>query len=217
MLIHRCYTIYGSRKGIAWFLIVISVISNGLLLVDSILQPYGSTNTQDPTKSALLAKNILIDTAAVVVVAIANLIITLTTATRIWLITKQTQAVLGKQIYSRPLRQITVIVLESGILYPLAAILAQTIILSSERHHGLLPFDPTVTLMAGIAPTLIIVRAASKKSVESVHQMVSTLRFAERNDYPAHESRESVSMGLESSLDKRIFPSLQALTRARTL
>ncbi|ESK88858.1 hypothetical protein Moror_17058 [Moniliophthora roreri MCA 2997] len=53
--------------------------------------------------------------------------------------------------------------------------------ITDPARKGNIPVDlfPVVYQTAGIAPTLIIVRAASGRAIESVDQAVSTLRFGD--------------------------------------
>uniref|UniRef100_A0A0W0G3F0 Uncharacterized protein n=1 Tax=Moniliophthora roreri TaxID=221103 RepID=A0A0W0G3F0_MONRR len=77
----------------------------------------------------------------------------------------------------------TIITLESGILYPifLATYVVYTLLLDPDAG-GSIPFQLFIVTyqVAGIAPTLIIIRAARGKTVEhtSMNQVVSSLHFA---------------------------------------
>ncbi|KAK7032485.1 hypothetical protein VNI00_013053 [Paramarasmius palmivorus] len=122
-------------------------------------------------------------------------------AGRIWWITRQARQLMGQRINSK-YRTIIAIILESGSIYPTSIIVY--LIIANTLYYtntaGILPIDlyPVVWQAAGIAPTLIIVRAGSGKSVETVDQVVSTLHFA---DAP---QRVTVSMEASES-DKEQF------------
>ncbi|KAJ8079608.1 hypothetical protein PM082_011195 [Marasmius tenuissimus] len=100
---------------------------------------------------------------------------------RIWWISHEARKLIGKPIHQR-YKSIVVIIVDSGLLY--ATVLLLNIILQltvTHNYSGVLPFvvAPISALMSGLAPTLIIVRAAGGKSVDNVNQMVSSLHFAD--------------------------------------
>ncbi|EEB89302.1 hypothetical protein MPER_12614 [Moniliophthora perniciosa FA553] len=71
------------------------------------------------------------------------------------------------------------IVIESGVLYPISATAA---LIVSCNFVNTAPVDltPIPVFAAGIAPTLIIVRAQLGKNVESLQEAVSDIRFTSR-------------------------------------
>ncbi|KAL0575088.1 hypothetical protein V5O48_006879, partial [Marasmius crinis-equi] len=73
--------------------------------------------------------------------------------------------------------------LESGSLYSMSLLAGYMVMLIKGEIPA--PFDPGVitTQFAGLAPTLLIVRVAYNKSVDSVqeNQRVSALAFADRS------------------------------------
>ncbi|EEB97613.1 hypothetical protein MPER_03035, partial [Moniliophthora perniciosa FA553] len=89
------------------------------------------------------------------------------------------------------LPRVTRIILESGVLYPLATIVGTIAI---NVHPTFIPFDfaPPAALAAGIAPTLIIFRAKLGKIAESMQQQVSELRFPSRREGNANSQIYSV-------------------------
>uniref|UniRef100_A0A0W0FAG2 Uncharacterized protein n=1 Tax=Moniliophthora roreri TaxID=221103 RepID=A0A0W0FAG2_MONRR len=103
--------------------------------------------------------------------AVVNSLVTLLTAGRIWWVGRQAMKVVGKQY-----RTIIAILLESGMLYPIA-IIVPLILGPSGTDVSPVNLFPITYQVAGIAPTLIIVRAQSGKAIESVDQVVSTLRY----------------------------------------
>ncbi|KAK7032491.1 hypothetical protein VNI00_013060 [Paramarasmius palmivorus] len=180
MLIHRCWIIWGSRKRVAFPLIIMSLGTNVLGLVSYIMWSIGVGDTTVDSNRVLLDKANTLNLGYSIANVIVNSIITLTTAGGIWWISRQARKEMGRTI-DQKYKTIVAIILESGVLYPLAIIVQVTVGYTVDPDaSGAVPVDlgPVVWQAAGIAPTLIIVRAAMGKSVDSVHQQVSTLRFA---------------------------------------
>ncbi|KAK1234653.1 hypothetical protein PQX77_002136 [Marasmius sp. AFHP31] len=140
-----------------------------------------------------------VNSASFIAAGAFNFVLTLLTAGRIWWISREARKLGGKPLSSR-YNAIVAIIIESGFIYSattlLYIILAMTI---DPEAHGLMPIDLSVlsSQMAGLAPTLIIVRVAYNKSVESVQQMLSTLEFTDPSD-----RRQSAS-ALPTTVDLR--------------
>ncbi|KAK1222619.1 hypothetical protein PQX77_014525 [Marasmius sp. AFHP31] len=110
----------------------------------------------------------------------ANLLVTALTASRIWWLSREARECFGRgtrNLYGR----MVAIILESGFLYP-ASTFVQLALTQSASKIGV-PIDllPTVTLMAGIAPALMIVRCRVFNALQN-HTVreagaLSTLRF----------------------------------------
>ncbi|KAJ8073286.1 hypothetical protein PM082_020158 [Marasmius tenuissimus] len=182
MLIHRCYIIWNSNKFVAIPLIFISFAMNAIGFASTVLGNIGyQAAGTSPSKLRIFLLGNEINNAYAITSAVFNSILTLLTAGRIWWITRQARSMMGEQI-DHTYRAIVAIILESGLLYPITQVI--NIILQYKVDvyaRGLSPVDLSAIPIqaAGIAPTLIIVRAAIGKSVESVNQIVSTLRCAE--------------------------------------
>ncbi|EEB95244.1 hypothetical protein MPER_05817, partial [Moniliophthora perniciosa FA553] len=111
-----------------------------------------------------------------------NVILTLLTAGRIWWISREARKHMGPAIKTK-YNTIVAIILESGILYPV--FLTTNVIYSSLADPGghssaSFSFGAVTFQVAGIAPTLITIRAARGKTFEhtSMNQIVSSLHFA---------------------------------------
>ncbi|ESK89060.1 hypothetical protein Moror_5335 [Moniliophthora roreri MCA 2997] len=172
MLIHRCYLIWGSKKRIGIPLVLIAFATNSLGLVSVIMVTVGIGG--DSTKESvwkLLDLGDAIYVRYLIANAVVNSLVTLLTAGRIWWVGRQAMKVVGKQY-----RTIIAILLESGMLYPIA-IIVPLILGPSGTDVSPVNLFPITYQVAGIAPTLIIVRAQSGKAIESVDQVVSTLRY----------------------------------------
>ncbi|ESK84698.1 hypothetical protein Moror_631 [Moniliophthora roreri MCA 2997] len=110
---------------------------------------------------------------------IVNLALTLLTAGRIWWIHRQVRAH-GVHTSDKTFSTVSRLILESGSLYPLISIIG--LILVNVPQPYWIPIDcyPLSSLTAGIAPTLIMVRAKLGKNVESLQEHVSDIRFTSR-------------------------------------
>ncbi|KAI3618066.1 hypothetical protein WG66_005652 [Moniliophthora roreri] len=103
-----------------------------------------------------------------------NSVLTFLTAGRIWWIHRQVRAHNIHTTSDKLIQSVSKIILESGSLYPILSIMGLVV-----RNTTDIPLDffPLVALSAGIAPTLIIVRAKLGKNVESLQDQVSGIRF----------------------------------------
>ncbi|KAJ8083100.1 hypothetical protein PM082_008968 [Marasmius tenuissimus] len=188
MLIHRCYVIWNSNKLVLCPLVFIAFVLNGIDLACIVADAVGLSN---PSGGIITAKAFSIDHATLVAIAFFQLVLAFMTGGRIWWITRRAQKLTG-QSANTTYTTIVSIILESGFLYA-ATLIGYAIyeFLSQGATNGLVPFDPTIAVvpMSGLAPTLVIVRVAYHKSVDSVQQMMTTLQFAEgREDEQQSES-----------------------------
>ncbi|ESK85680.1 hypothetical protein Moror_9924 [Moniliophthora roreri MCA 2997] len=182
MLLHRCYVMWNSSKCVAFPMIFLMVTLAVCEVVASVFQIIGAINTADPARWQLFLQGNTINTAFWLADMGVNIILTLLTAGRIWWCSQEAQRLLGPAIKTK-YNTIIVIILESGLLYPtflIAAIVLQELV--DPDNKGLAPFSLWIVTyqVAGIAPTLIIIRAAGGKTVEhtSTDQVVSSLHFA---------------------------------------
>ncbi|ESK93529.1 hypothetical protein Moror_1643 [Moniliophthora roreri MCA 2997] len=168
MLIHRCYIIWGSKKRVAVLLLIASILINAVGLVSAIAQTVGIKDRNDESTIVLLKNALTAGFVYNIVSAVINSVLTLLTAGRICSVSR--------------------IILESGVLYPVFAIVGLITTNTTTMHA--MPFDfwPPMVLVAGIAPTLISVRAKLGKNVESLQTQISDIHFSSR---PA--PREDVS------------------------
>ncbi|KAI3601608.1 hypothetical protein WG66_003018 [Moniliophthora roreri] len=182
MLFHRCYVIWGSSKWIA-FPLIFMILSLAICeIVASAFMITGISNTANPAKVQLYLQSNTIDTAFWLAEMGVNIILTLLTAGRIWWITWEAWKHMGPAIKTK-YNTIVAIILESGILYPI--FLTTTVVyseLADPDAYGSISFLFFIVTyqVAGIAPTLIIIRAASGKTVEytSANKVMSSLHFA---------------------------------------
>uniref|UniRef100_A0A0W0EYX9 Uncharacterized protein n=1 Tax=Moniliophthora roreri TaxID=221103 RepID=A0A0W0EYX9_MONRR len=211
MLLHHCYVIWGSSKWIVFPFIFIVLLLAMCEIVASAFVVIGASNTADLAKHQLYLQGDTIDTAFWLAEVGVNILLTLLTAGRIWWISQEARKHMGPAIKAK-YNMIVAIILESGILYPI--FLTTGVIytfLADPDAHGLMPFNfqTVVFQIAGIAPTLIIIRAASGKTVEhtSMNQVVSSLHFAD-NAVPGSGNSNTRShvqtVDIEAALAERI-------------
>ncbi|KAJ8079717.1 hypothetical protein PM082_016538 [Marasmius tenuissimus] len=186
MLIHRCYTIWNSMKRVGISLFVFSILLNGAGLTAASMNIIGGFNFEKTWASNIRGVSGPIRTIYFFTNVTFNGCLTIMTAGRIWYLSRKARHFVGPEV-NRRYRRIIAIVLESGPIYPIAQIV-ETI--QGLRYHpesdGYLPIDVEVlaALAAGIAPTLIIARAATGSAVESHKEepeVVSVLQLAPRS------------------------------------
>ncbi|KAK1223918.1 hypothetical protein PQX77_013197 [Marasmius sp. AFHP31] len=177
MLIHRAYILWESNRIMLYALALPAFAINVTNFVVSVMLSVGMAklsmrHVYDAAEP--------INTGVSIANAIFNALLSLLTAGRIWWVSREARKLMGRGVHTK-YKAIVAAILESGLLYPttlLASIVVPRVL--DPRNEGLVPVDlgPIATLMSGLAPTLIIVRVAYGKPVESVQQMMS-LRFAE--------------------------------------
>uniref|UniRef100_A0A0W0G6I1 Uncharacterized protein n=1 Tax=Moniliophthora roreri TaxID=221103 RepID=A0A0W0G6I1_MONRR len=168
MLIHRCYVIWGSQKQVALPLIAASIITNALGIAGSILRSDLNHVLHTLGNNISFTYNI----CSVVV----NSSVTLLTG-HIWWIHRQVYKH-GAYTCDTLLHSVTSIILESGIIYPTSTVI--NLIAANTTSIDMLPFDFSsfMFLGAGVAPTLIIVRAKLGSNVETLQDRLSEICFS---------------------------------------
>ncbi|ESK88119.1 hypothetical protein Moror_5604 [Moniliophthora roreri MCA 2997] len=158
VLIFRCYSIWGFRRRIIVAPAIGCTISNLLGVASMALYlRVGGISDEWFARSRLIIGMFLIVNAAM------NVFLTLMVAGRIWFITRIS---VDKQAATR-YNLIAALVLESGMLYPFALIL--DCIVNTNKSMVGWDLHPLLVHVAGIAPTLIIVRAGLGITVEVNH------------------------------------------------
>ncbi|KAF9269336.1 hypothetical protein L218DRAFT_953902 [Marasmius fiardii PR-910] len=127
-----------------------------------------------------------IDHGVTIAIGVFQIILAFLTGGRIWSISRQARELMGRSSNANKKHTaIVAIIIESGSLYACALFTFSVVEFTlNSDGRGEVPFglETIVMLISGIAPTLIIVRVAYGKTVDSVHQMVSTLHFADGRD-----------------------------------
>ncbi|KAJ8088159.1 hypothetical protein PM082_013710 [Marasmius tenuissimus] len=190
MLIHRCYVTWGSKKRVAVPLVFLSCAITVVSAMGTVVFAIGCRDTEIEPNWALFNKSRILVTTGFAISAAFNLALTLLTAGRIWWITRTLNP-----SKTRPFRTINKIILESGMLYPLVAILNLCVFNFMPNP----PFEtlPLVVLAAGIAPTLIIV--LTRLSIHVVEDSDAT--YSHNNNLTSFRLTER-SFGLSRGLEE---------------
>ncbi|THU95107.1 hypothetical protein K435DRAFT_859892 [Dendrothele bispora CBS 962.96] len=162
ILIHRCYKVWGAKGKIIVFPVFISIINNGLALVDFITDlvqmahALKSINTVDDTMAKLMTFRKYTYKSFLAVNFFTNLFIPIMIAGRIWWIGHQVSKLLPSRKFNLT-KHIAAVCLESGVMYPLA--LLPPLVLAfqpSEKPSSRVDLTPILIQVVGIAPTFII-------------------------------------------------------------
>ncbi|KAI3618231.1 hypothetical protein WG66_005591 [Moniliophthora roreri] len=174
MLLHRCYVLWRPRKLVGLLLVAILFIVTAIGIVGAVIIIIGARNTSIESNRSLIDLGNKIDFANNVAAVVFNSLLTLSTAGRIIWIHRQVRS-RGIHTTDNFMSPVTRIVLESGLLYPISTIAALIV----SGNFVSIPFDltPIPVFAAGIAPTLIIVRAQLGKNIESLQEAASDARF----------------------------------------
>ncbi|KAK1228016.1 hypothetical protein PQX77_008958 [Marasmius sp. AFHP31] len=194
MLIHRCYIVWGSKKVLLYPLSFSAFVLNctdllafpgqslSFLVADAIMM---AVALSIPAVEHLEEKVFTIDTGVSIAIAVFNAILSLLTGGRIWWISREARRLMGSPVHAR-YSAIVAAILESGLLLPVCMITMVVLRYAVDpQSRGIVPIDFSVisALVSGFAPTLIVVRVAYGKSVDSVQQVMS-IHFAEQSSHP---------------------------------
>ncbi|EEB89396.1 hypothetical protein MPER_12508 [Moniliophthora perniciosa FA553] len=179
ILIHRCHTIYGSRKWITLPLVVVSIGTNVLGMVGASM--YATGDRVSAKDASLSDMGNFLSGVFFVMSVVVNILITTLTAGRICI--------------------------ESGLIYPVFTLLHFIMIRTITVRDVPFEFSSISNQTAGIAPTLIVVRAQLGKTVETMHdQVVSDIKFGSRP--PPPDCSSGVDGGTQAA--DEVFNMLQA-------
>ncbi|KAF5389142.1 hypothetical protein D9757_004980 [Collybiopsis confluens] len=213
LLLCRCYIVWGSRK---WFIagpIIICVINTGVAIASVVVQqrvlPLHIGSTMSTTDKHLDTAGLGLFEAFLGLNVVSNLILTGLIAGRLcWLSHAATLESLGFH-ESDPKRRGSsafAMIVESGLLYPLALI--PCTVVEFKNEHLLL--GPLLTVIVGIAPTLIVVRMNLQISTSTLDDTAAndidhTIHLdLERQPSPAPDSQYSGSNLLQPFLLPRL-------------
>lgn len=160
LLLYRCYLVWDRNR-------FVSCGCVALILAETILGYYSA--------ETFTLEQVLVPFYYWIVFAI-NIIITATTAGRMWWIARVTRATLGLQ-HTRSYKIAIVILIESGAIYALSIML---LVMLWFKPYNLI-FNVIVYRMVGITPTMMIVqievggRVLKANSESTTHPMFTTL------------------------------------------
>ncbi|KAF9066447.1 hypothetical protein BDP27DRAFT_1011583 [Rhodocollybia butyracea] len=154
LLLYRCYVVWGARKYIIVGPFLISLVNTTLEKenVSQVLNEVKNGNVGSGENASLQTAS-AISFSFLIVNLLTNLILTGLIAGRIWWISKETRRALGGADDKR-IGSIATMVLESGLLYPVALAIG----LALKLTETVTEVHPILTIIVGMAPTLIMVR-----------------------------------------------------------
>jgi hypothetical protein len=157
VLIHRIYLVWGSRRWTLALPILTSMAINAVGLAGTIMRTKGASNSGIESNFNLEAKGINFLLGFYYANAVVNFIFTMLIAGRIWWIghTEQSQNRLTNGKY----KSTVAIILECGVLYPISLVAHAAIEGNVDKIAIPVNLTPTVILLAGVAPTVIILRS----------------------------------------------------------
>ncbi|THU92371.1 hypothetical protein K435DRAFT_862545 [Dendrothele bispora CBS 962.96] len=178
ILIHRCYIVWNSSWLVIIAPIVISIASNCVGFASIIMtmaiafgglqrdQILSLTGHADKMLFAFMSMNV-----------INNVLLTGLIAGKIWWIINAVDKAMAQYQRNSKARKrykpTVALVLESGVLYPISVLIFEIL---SRSGSSIPSLYQVMTQLAGIAPTLIIVRVGLGVSVNSVNDSVASLR-----------------------------------------
>ncbi|KAJ3996507.1 hypothetical protein F5050DRAFT_1818505 [Lentinula boryana] len=160
LLLYRCYIVWASRKYVIAIPVLISLINTVIAIVAAALVK----NNAGRLLFTAGVKNSSLQVASIFYSEIWNSDLTCfhCLAGRIWWIARATRQALGvNDSNDKSINSIAAMVLESGLLYPIALIIGLALTVK-----GTVEIQPILTLIVGIAPTLIMVRTDLGISIE---------------------------------------------------
>ncbi|KAF5357319.1 hypothetical protein D9758_005836 [Tetrapyrgos nigripes] len=169
VLIHRCYIVWGSKKWIIVLPALASLAVNAIGFAADGMKTKGKADASIPSNFLLFEKGVNYQLAFYYANAVVNFILTMMIAGRIWRVGRQTQAYTGysleRGIINDRYKAIIAISLECGLLYPIALVAHAAVEGNVDKISIAVNLTPVAIQMAGVAPTLILVRTCLGKSI----------------------------------------------------
>ncbi|KAF9259787.1 hypothetical protein L218DRAFT_632900 [Marasmius fiardii PR-910] len=177
ILIHRCYIVWRYSKRVLVPLVLASFAVNTVFTTGTIMIITGERDTSIVSNKGLVEKGQTVMGVGVLMSAPFHLIFTLLTAGRIWWITRPVQRSKADWSLNQKYKTVVRIILESGMLYALVIIIHLSIANGFPLYQIPLDTFPLTVLAAGVAPTLIIVRARLGMSLVNDIPSCSVISF----------------------------------------
>ncbi|KAK7047169.1 hypothetical protein VNI00_006835 [Paramarasmius palmivorus] len=161
-LLYRLFTVWGSSKRIVAFPAVASLVANVIGLTTAVMKII-SSDMRNPSNFGVYQKAIQYQIGYYGANAAVNGMITLLIAGRIWWVARTNRRAMPGQSQSNgidPDYKLNIaIILESGVIYPVFLIVHAVLTANASKVGVTVNLTPAVILVAGIAPTLIILRS----------------------------------------------------------
>ncbi|KIK56262.1 hypothetical protein GYMLUDRAFT_87349 [Collybiopsis luxurians FD-317 M1] len=166
VLIHRMFLVWGSNVKIIVLPILASLVLNTEGLAATIMRTKGFSNTAIDANFALELKGENYHLGFYYANAALNLLFTLMIAGRIWWMGVRTSRSFSQdRSINKKYKQIIAVLIECGIIYPIALIAHAAIEGSQDTIAIPVNLTATVIEIAGIAPTLIILHTCLGRSI----------------------------------------------------
>ncbi|KAF5344309.1 hypothetical protein D9757_014031 [Collybiopsis confluens] len=163
LLLYRCYIAWGSKK---WIILGPGFISasNTIMAIVAVYFLW-KTNNPQVSDSASTEASDLFD-IFLGLNLFTNVLLTGLIAGRLWRISRSTRQYLGEDsIHRKRMNRIVGLILESGSLYPLALIAYIVVATIPKKGESM---EPLLTVIVGIAPTMIMVRVDLGNSINKI-------------------------------------------------
>ncbi|KAI3608908.1 hypothetical protein WG66_011030 [Moniliophthora roreri] len=190
ILLYRCFVLWNSMRPIFIVALVILFLTNVTGFIRVVL-----LHTLPAVHLQTLS---MIHLAYFIANAINTTLLTLATAGQIWWSSREARRLLGHEV-DRRYKRVVAMVIESGFLYT-ASLVAEVSVSQSASSLGFeLELFPLVALMAGIAPTLIILRSSLGSSESAVpdSRIISSLRFGGPPPVEASQGSEVCTVDIQ--------------------
>jgi len=163
VLIHRIYLVWGSRNWTLALPILLSLAINSVGLAGTIMRTKGFSNTAIESNFNLELKGINFGLGFFYANAVTNFIYTMLIACRLWWLTQCNNTSSGVRIQRHKLT--AAILLECGVFYPIALVAHAAIEGNLNIISTPVNLTPCVLLLAGLIPTVMILRTSQGISI----------------------------------------------------
>ncbi|KAG7085996.1 hypothetical protein E1B28_003519 [Marasmius oreades] len=224
ILVYRCFSIWGRNYLVIVIPVVIILAETGVYYYElrHYIKIQFASGLQQQTSSEVLKKSLAFTTAALILAAVANALLTLLIAGRIWWLKRRVQHLTGNGIIGnlpQKYDSIIAITMESGMIIPIFLIIytVYSIRNTSGDHDALVIMAFMLPQVIAFAPLLIMVRVGLGLTVERDHVKTSS-SYATRSTTNQSRSqphllnisrdiRVSVSMGQPDDVELDTVPS----------
>ncbi|KAJ7118255.1 hypothetical protein C8R44DRAFT_190374 [Mycena epipterygia] len=197
LFLYRCYVIWGYRK--------IIIVVPGVLILATVV--VGCISGLGYYK--LITLNTYIDPRVPFSMgALTSILLMCLTAGRIWYIRRQGQIMTGNTLFKKQYDTAVAIILESGLIYCVCAILYVTSASINSTSASATIFSGVswglFQLGVNIVPTLILVRVGMGRSTENTAPVTSTMGRNTTQEYPIFASRDSKPLRTNNKSTQRM-------------
>uniref|UniRef100_A0A0W0FV92 Integral membrane protein n=1 Tax=Moniliophthora roreri TaxID=221103 RepID=A0A0W0FV92_MONRR len=194
ILLYRCFVIWESRKRVIIVPLLVLLATNVMGLIGHIVFYVGMSMVQ----YELSTRTDTVNVAYSIANTVNTLLLTLMIAGRIWWRTRDARRFMGQEV-GRTYKRIILVLVESGFMYSASLIVDQSLIQSASSLGFALNLNGVMSLMVGIAPTLIILRTSLGLTENAVpdSRMISTLRFGDPPAAATNDGQNSAVHGVD--------------------